>query len=198
MSIYQGLGLFSQRFSWLSKQENYFREKNMIAQAVYAPSHDNAASLMQPLREASQVLVKSSRANSKGKPSNSTFNTGEQTQLLASIKKAIEALDEMESDALYSTNEELVIQLDKLLVVRDIAETVLNLGKSGVAKAKARRPAHAKNLSEVELVYRSFNRFYKRLSELTDLVNHLVTTPDADEESPEYAEFLVALGTRVA
>lgn len=167
----------------------------MVAQAVYASVQDSAASLMQPLHDASKILARNVR---NAKNSSSNLNPSEKLKISASFKKAMDGLEKAEANALYFNREELQTRLQSLNLVMMMASTIKNMGEPLVAKARAQRPAHAKSASKIEEIHSMFVRFHKKLSEVIELVDHLANTPDPDEDSDEFAEFLISLSRTAA
>jgi hypothetical protein len=191
MPIWQRVGLICQHNSGcLNRKLVKINKINMVAQAMYASVQDNAASLMQPLHEASQVLARNIRHAKNG---SSNLNSAEKLRIATSFKKAMDGLEKAESNALYYNSEQLQERLQSLNLVMIMASTVKNMGEPLVAKARAQRPAYAKAPSRIEEIHSMFVKFHKKLREVIELVDHLANTPDPDEDSDEFAEFLVSL-----
>jgi hypothetical protein len=172
----------------------------MVAKAVYSSYQDNAANLMRPLREASELLVENSRAQKARRLNNKSqqpaFNPEKRQKLVEGFAGAMRALDSAEEAVLYYTQEELDKRLEELTLVMNVAGTLKNLGEALLLKTQMQSTTPAKP-SMVEEVHKMFTRFFERLSEVVELVHHLATTPEPDEDSAEFAAFLGNLSKAV-
>jgi hypothetical protein len=158
--------------------------------AVYAPAQDNASSLMQAMHQVSDVMKKSSV---KGKQV--LITPAQRAKLAATFKVAMHDLDVWQDDLVSQNTEFLLVELATLERLEADAAPVRKEGIAVITKARQR---HSINVAALEEAHKSFMSFYKRVVELRDFAKKLATTPDPDESSPEFADFLQELGAMMA
>lgn len=169
----------------------------MTGYAIHSPQQSNSATVIKPLLFANDLLVKNSRSkvftavNTQAMQSAVEFEKIQ--QLMNSFKTAMYGLDMMEADALYATREQQAQQAEDLSLLVSFSTTLMESGEK-LAKSNQARGASESEVLVFRDVYNKFSAFYARLQEVHQLIDHLASTPDPDEDSPEFGQFLITLG----
>jgi hypothetical protein len=162
----------------------------MVATAVHAQVPASAASsLMVPLHKASCVLVRG--VQDGGPPRLSPDELRHVVNLYQVATRSIEAIEDSLLELSKAELADMLIQMETLVNVSQTIKMLADAAlKAPTTEPDTRALQFGRQLGSV------FISFHERLTETADLVRHLAQAPAIDEDSPEFGEFLVRIGTK--